>query len=181
MDEGDDPLMEDVQSPAWTPEEQLTQMVSQHQSALLALCFAYLHDREQAKDAVQETFLRAYRALNNFRGGSSEKTWLTRIAINVCRDARKSAWIIHVNRRITPEDLPLSAPENHDPDVACLAAAIHRLPDKLKEAVLLYYYQDMTMTEIAQALGVSPSIISRRIKKAHAKLQGLLGEEDFYE
>lgn len=83
-----------------------------------------------------------------------------------------------MNRRITPEDIPSAAWDNYDHDAADLAAAIQRLPDKLKEVILLYCYQEMTMTEIAHIVGVSPSMVSRRIRKAHAKLHGVLGKED---
>ena len=56
------------------------------------MCYAMLRDAEQAKDAVQETFVKAYRAMDDWRGACSEKTWLTRIAVNTCRDMRRSAW-----------------------------------------------------------------------------------------
>lgn len=170
--------MEAVKDPDSNREERLTRMVEQYQSALLTLCYAYLHERELAEDAVQETFLKAYKALDSFRGECKEKTWLTSIAINVCRNVRRSAWFVRMNRRITPEDIPSAAWDNYDHDAADLAAAIQRLPDKLKEVILLYYYQEMTMTEIAQIVGVSPSMVSRRIRKAHAKLHGVLGKED---
>ena len=83
--------MEVVKGPDSNREERLTHMVEQYQSSLLTLCYAYLHERELAEDAVQETFLKAYKALDSFRGECKEKTWLTSIAINVCRSARKSA------------------------------------------------------------------------------------------
>ncbi len=79
-----------AQGPGPQAEEKLIQMVNAHQTALLRLCYAYLHDREAAKDAVQETFLKAYRGMNGFRKEASEKTWLARIAVNVCRDQKKA-------------------------------------------------------------------------------------------
>lgn len=71
-------------------EEKLEQMVALYQLPLLRLCYAYLHDEELPKDAVQETFLKAYRALPAFRKEASEKAWLNRIAINTCKDIRRS-------------------------------------------------------------------------------------------
>ena len=161
-------------------EERLTRMVGQYQSSLLTMCYAYLHERGLAEDAVQETFLKAYQALDSFRGECREKTWLTSIAINVCRNLRKSAWFTRVNRSVTPEEIPLAVWDHDDQEAADLAAAIRQLPDKLKEVVLLYYYQEMTMPEIAKIVGVTPSMVSRRIKKAHAKLHGMLEKEDFH-
>lgn len=84
-------------------EKELTRMIEQYSSSLLNMCYIYLRDRELAEDALQETFLKAYRTRSSFRGDSHEKTWLTRIAINTCRDMRRSAWFTHVNRAVTPE------------------------------------------------------------------------------
>ncbi len=87
---------------------------------------------------------------------------------------------MRVNRSVTPEDVQVAVWDQYDQDSADLAAAIKQLPDKLKEVILLYYYQEMTIPEIAKIVGVTPSMVSRRIKKAHAKLHGALGKEDFY-
>ena len=67
-------------------EETLERMVGEWQLPLLRTCCAVLGSEDLAKDAVQETFLKAYRGLPSFRGECSEKTWLMRIAVNVCRD-----------------------------------------------------------------------------------------------
>lgn len=172
--------MEVVKGPDSNREERLTRMVEQYQSSLLTMCYAYLHERELAEDAVQETFLKAYRAMDSFRGESSEKTWLTSIAINVCRNVYRSGWFSRMNRSVTPEDLSVAVWDDYDQDAAELAATIQKLPDKLKEVVLLYYYQEISMPEIAQIVGVTPSMVSKRIKKAHAKLHDVLGKEYLY-
>ena len=172
--------MEVVKGPDSNREERLTRMVEQYQSSLLTMCYAYLHERELAEDAVQETFLKAYRAMDSFRGESSEKTWLTSIAINVCRNVHRSGWFSRMNRSVTPEDLSVAVWDDYDQDAADLAAAIQKLPDKLKEVVILYYYQEISMPEIARIVGVTPSMVSRRIKKAHAKLHDVLGKEYLY-
>ena len=84
----------------------LNRFAEQYQTELLRMCCLYLRDAELAKDAVQETYLKAYRALDSFRGECAEKTWLLRIAINTCRDMRRSAWFRHIDRRVTPDMLP---------------------------------------------------------------------------
>lgn len=169
--------MEVVKAPDNNREEKLTRLVEAYQKPLLDLCYMYLRDRALAEDAVQETFLKAYKSLNAFRGESGERTWLTRIAVNTCRDMRRSAWLRHVNREVTPEELICAVTEDFHQDAIDLANAIMRLPDKYKEVILLRYDQAMSMTEIASTLGVTTSMVSRRIKKAHAKLYGMLGKE----
>lgn len=168
--------MEVVKGPDNDHGSTFTQLVEAYQKPLLNLCYMHLRDRAQAEDAVQETFLKAYRALPAYRGDCSWKTWLTRIAINVCRDMMRSAWFTRLNRFITPEDLPEHGAED-DQEAAELADAVMRLPARHREVILLYYYQSMTMPEISAALGINASSVSRRLKCACAKLRDVLGEE----
>ena len=171
--------MQTVQGPKDDMQIIFTQLVETYQKPLLNLCYMTLRDRAQAEDAVQEAFLRAYRALPAFRGDSSHKTWLTRIAINVCRDWQRSSWFTRINRYITPDDLPERAAEK-DEDASAVADAIQRLPVRYREVVLLYYDQNMTMPEIAGVLGINASSVSRRLKTACAKLRAALGEEGYH-
>lgn len=166
--------MTERRGPDHQREETLGRMVAVYQEPLLRMCRMCLRDDAAAEDAVQETFFKAFRALSRFRGQCSEKTWLMRIALNVCRDAGRSAWSRHTDRRVTPEELPLAAEERQDDSREELARAIRRLPSKQRDAVLLYYYQDMTLTEAAQALRVSPSVVSRRLKAARNELREAL-------
>lgn len=75
--------MQNVPGPETDLQVTFTQLVETYQKPLLNLCYMNLHDRVQAEDAVQEAFLKAWRALPSFRGDSTEKTWLMRIAINI--------------------------------------------------------------------------------------------------
>ncbi len=163
------------QGPSCNEEERFSQLVSQYQRQLLHMCAMYLHDESTAEDAVQETFLKAYRALPQFRHECSEKTWLMRIAMNTCRDMIRSSWFRHNDRRITPEELQLPMQQRfYDDQKEELAQAIMKLPRKYKDALLLYYYQDMNQEEVAQVLNTSPSTISKRLKHACEKLRVLL-------
>ncbi len=154
-------------------EERLTRMAEAYQTAIRRMCMMYLFDPTAAEDAVQETFLKAYQRMDSFRGESSERTWLMSIAINTCRDMNRSGWLRHTDRRVTPEDLVLPS-QGHDEDALALAEAIRRLPARLKDAVLLYYYQDMTIKEVGKALHAAPSTIDKRLKQARKKLRDLL-------
>ena len=90
-------------------EERIEHMVTLYQLPLLRMCIMYLHDEELAKDAVQETFIKAYRNLENFRETASEKTWLSRIAINTCKDLHRTGWFRHMDRSVTPDMFPDTA------------------------------------------------------------------------
>lgn len=167
-----------VKVPADDRDESFTQMVAQYQQLLLKLCYVYLCDAEQARDAVQETFLKAYKGLESFRGECSEKTWLIQIARNTCRDMRRSAWLRHTDRRITPEELPGAALIDTTGEELELTAAVMRLPVKLKDVVLLYYYQNMSVVEIAQMLGIAQSTVSGRLSRARSRLKAQLEKGD---
>lgn len=165
-----------VSGPDGNLELQLCRLMTQYEREILRTCYVLLQDRQLAEDAVQETFLKAYLHLENFRGESDEKTWLMRIAINVCNDQRRSRWFRFTDRRVTPEMLPDDHCTFHD---SALADAVLRLPHKQKQAVLLYYYHGMTLEETAAALGIRPASVSLRLKRARAQLKNLLeGDEE---
>ena len=151
--------------------------VLQYQQPLLRTCFLYLRDRTLAEDAVQETFLKAYRSLASFRGECSEKTWLMKIAMNTCCDLRRAHRLRSIDPRRIPELLPQAA-EPFAPAEEELVTQVIQLPRKLREVILLYYYQDMTVTEIAVSLGISQSSVSGRLKRARGKLRTLLEGRD---
>ena len=157
--------------------EKFERMVADHQTALLRMCCLHLGDLALAEDAVQETFLKAWRALSTFRGESSEKTWLMRIAINVCRDMQRGNWFRFVDRRRTASALP-EAVSPIEPYEEQLVADVMNLPVKLREVILLYYYQGMNTLEIADSLGISQSSVSGRLKRGREKLKKELEGSD---
>lgn len=153
-----------------------TYLVEQYQTPLVRMCCLYLRDAALAEDAVQETFVKVYRHLGDFRGDCSEKTWVLRIAMNTCHDLRRSGWFRLMDRRYTPEMLPEVGTECTVEDDTLITAVMH-LPPKLREVVLLYYYQGMTTLEIADALRLNQSSVSGRLKRARDKLRIELGKE----
>ena len=165
---------------AQDPSQELERLVLRYQQPLLRTCFLYLRDRALAEDAVQETFLKAYRSLASFRGECSEKTWLMKIAMNTCCDLRRA----HRLRRIDPRRIPDLLPQTAEPFTQAeeaLVTQVMQLPRKLREVTLLYYYQNMTVTEIAASLGISQSSVSGRLKRARNKLRTLLEGRDLCE
>lgn len=173
--------MEQVKGPTYSREEMLAHMVAEYEVVLLRTCYMYLRDKALAEDATQETFLKAYKALDSFRRESSEKTWLMRIAMNTCRDIKRSAWFRYMDRSVEIERLPLPAKTAEFMEADDLTQAILKLPTKHREVILLRFYQDMTMREIASVLSISASAVQKREKAACSKLKKLLGKENFYE
>ncbi|MBR3741426.1 MAG: sigma-70 family RNA polymerase sigma factor [Clostridia bacterium] len=168
--------METVKGPD-SKEERIERMVALYQLPLLRLCILYLHDEELAKDAVQETFIKAYRNLDGFRAEASEKTWLTRIAVNTCKNVYRSGWFRHVDRSVTLDMIAERFASANDED-NMLTEAIMRLPVKLKEAALLCWLQGMTYEEAAAALGISRQAVGSRLNRARRKLRFALEGSD---
>ena len=156
-----------------TREAWLERAMGQYEESLLRMCFACLNDAALAEDAVQETFLKAYRALDRFRGDAEEKTWLLRIAINTCRDLRRSAWFRHVDRNVTLDVLgePADPAQEWSQWDDTLTRAVMELKPKYREAVLLCCYQGLTGQEAASVLKISRAAVMNRLKQAKTTLR----------
>lgn len=159
-------------------EMELERFVEQYGDGLLRTCLLYLKDYGLAEDAVQETFLRAFRNYHKFEGRSSEKTWLTAIAINVCRTMLRSPWR---RRNVGEEALLLLQAEDPDLPDPTVARAVMQLPGDQRAAVILYYVQEMKIREIAQALEIPQATVSSRLNRARKKLRAELKEWYFDE
>lgn len=155
----------------------MTAMVERYGGMLEGLCARLLSDRDLAQDAVQETFLKAYLRMESFRGRgeSSERAWLMRIAVNVCRDQQRSKWFRFVDGRISADTLELSAGESIE-DAVVLKAVVCSLPEAHRAVVLMHYYQDMSAEEIAAAVSRSTDSVYRRLREARAMLGEMLAE-----
>ena len=165
--------MDGVKGPGNRPEERISQMIKTYEKDLLRLCRVYLKEESLAEDAMQETFIKAYKNLHTFRGDSSDKTWLFRIAINVCRDMQRTSWFRNIGCMVSLDSVQIQQPQKSEISHA-LMDEIMRLPKKYREVILLYYYEDMKQNEIAEILGVSVTTVCRRIEKARELLKDML-------
>ena len=151
----------------------LERLMNQYGTSLLRMCCLHLRDAALAEDAVQDTFVKAYRGYTSFRGEAEDKTWLMRIAVNTCKDLRRSAWHRHVDRSVTPESLPEPAVPFTEWDDA-VTRAVMSLRPKHREVVLLRFYQGMTIPETAHVLGVTKSTVYNRLERAYGLLRQCL-------
>lgn len=153
--------------------EEIGRLMAEYGDGILRQCLLMLGDLSQAEDAAQETFVRAWQSYGGFRAEASEKTWLTAIAANVCRNLLRSPW--H-RRRVDLsflEDCPAGDAEEPDDTVV---RAVLALPPKYRQVVVLYYYRECSTGEIAQMLGVPQGTVSVRLKRARERLKPMLKE-----
>lgn len=153
----------------------LEQAMAQWEVPLLRTCYLLLRDAALAEDAVQETFVKAWRSYDSYRKEASEKTWLMRIAVNTCRDLRRSKWFIHIDRRVNMDELPEPSVPFEPPDDT-MTKAILSLPAGLRQVITLRYFQSLTVQEVAQVLHISRRTAHYRLDQAERCLKSSLEE-----
>ena len=146
----------------------MDRIVQQYGDALMRICFLYLKDLYLAQDAVQDTFLKIYKNYDKFDVNSSEKTWIMRIAINVCKDYLRSAWHRRVNVQEVLDEIPIHS-ETHEDDT--LLMEIMRLKPHYREVILLHYYEGFSVGQIARLLNCPQPTVSIRLRRARQKLE----------
>lgn len=166
-------------------------LVRKYQSKIILLVNRYVKDPSEAQDVAQEAFIKAYRALGNFRGDSAFYTWLYRIAINtaknylVSRARRYSEFEVDVTEAEQIHNAPqlkgLDTPEQellNDEIVDAISSAMEKLPGEMRNAIMLREFEGMSYEEIAQTMDCPVGTVRSRIFRAREaidnKLQPLL-------
>ena len=146
-----------------------------HVQAIYSVCFAFMKNQADAEDCTEDTFVRALTADKQFEDERHERAWLTKVAMNICKDKLKHWW----NQKVSDID---SAPEVCDESADCsdelseLREQVMALPEKYKEVVWLYYYEGYSTDEIAKMLARPPSTIRNQLRDARGKLKLLLDD-----
>jgi RNA polymerase sigma-70 factor, ECF subfamily len=151
-------------------------LVRHYDGGLRALAYRLLGDRERMDDALQEAYVKAFRALPQFRGDSKLSTWLYRITYNVCLDelaaSRRVVWLPLEN--VAEQADPRAAVPESMATRRELATALERLPAEERAAVLLVDAQGFAYREAGEVLGVPEGTIASRLNRARAFLRTAL-------
>ncbi len=164
-------------------------LVKKYQHKIVNLVTRYLKDPSEALDVTQEAFLKAYRALKNFRGDSAFYTWLYRIAINtaknylVAQDRRPPDWDIDASEAEQYEGA-LALKENDTPErivlkdeiEAAIYQVIRELPEELKTAITLREFEGMSYEQIAATMECPVGTVRSRIFRAREAIDAVLKE-----
>ena len=141
----------------------MERLVAQYGSAMLRMCCAYLGDAHLADDAVQDAFIKI------FDSPAAEKAWVMRVAVNVCKDYLRSAWRRKVSLVDEYPEMPGEPDRPKEDNV--LLEEIMALKPRYRQVILLHYYQQFSVGEIARILSAPQSTISVRLRRARAILQ----------
>jgi RNA polymerase sigma factor, sigma-70 family len=155
--------------PKTTGKPDIERIVSLYGTALLRMAFLYLKDMHLAEDAVQETFLRVLKYYDNYREEASEKTWIYRIAINICKDISAKSWWKRIDYDASYEQIEDCREQNGGDST--ISVEIMKLPPKYKQVVLLYYYMGFSLKETGGILGISESAAAMRLSRAREQLK----------
>ena len=160
----------------------IERLVQTYQQDVYRLALSILDDSDDADDATQEVFVSALRALESFRGNASFKTWLFSITVNVCRtrlhrqkrrgSLQQILQSLFVQNQAHPENEAIQSESD-----SALWPAVHTLDEKHRIPVILLYYHDLSVNEIAETLGVPVGTVHSRLNHARERLRALLKEE----
>lgn len=152
--------------------------VQSYTNDLLKIAYLYVKDWQAAEDIVQDTFLMYYAKFEQFEERASLKTYLTRITINKCKDYFKS-WryrkLSLTNQFFGGKKDRASAMERAER--LDIANAVLQLPIPLREVIIHYYYEELSVLEVAELLGIPDNTVKTRLRKARLQLKEKLSSD----
>ncbi|KLE15571.1 RNA polymerase sigma factor [Clostridium sp. C8] len=160
-------------------EKEIQRLMDDYGDDVLRTSYMYLKDLQNAEDAFQEVFIRVFNKFESFKGESSEKTWIIRITINVCKDMLRSSWLKRVlltdklkekNTIIGIDNKIIKEEENK-----ILFEEVMSLSYRFKEVIILYYYHNYNTIEISRILNVAEGTVRSRLHRAREILKMKLG------
>lgn len=156
--------------------EAFAELVRRHQSGVYRVCYRVLGDREDARDAAQEAFIRAYRKIHSFEGRSAFRTWLMRLAVNVSLNDRKRRRE-SLSLEMIPDVDGSSGPQERlleDERSELLHRALGKLKTEHRAAVVLHDLEGMSWEEAAEILEVPQATARSWAHRGRVRLKELL-------
>lgn len=138
------------------------------------IAVSHTASRNDADDVFQETFLAFHCSGKRFADNEHRKAWLIRTAVNMARRITAGKWrkAVQLDENTPAERFEFRTDEQND-----IADAVRSLPDKYRTVVWLHYFEDMSVKQLAAALGIRESTAKSRLMRARGMLSGILGKE----
>lgn len=146
-------------------------LVERHARGVRAMCLARLGWRQELDDLVQEVFIRAFQGLRRIAEPAAFGGYLHRIAHNLCIDKIRQRRKDTVSLDTVELDPPAPHARDEDDRLVKLRRQVGRLPEALREALLLFYFEEKPVAEIARLLGVTEAAIHQRLHRARTQLR----------
>lgn len=151
----------------------LEKAVENYGDSLLRLAFTYTKSMEDAKDLVQDVFLKYFTHSPKFDSSEHEKAWLIRVMVNMCKNYLTS----YYRKSYAELDESISVSDSYS---SGLLEAVRSLPEKYRAVIHLYYYEGYSQKEIGSILRISESGVATRLQRGRNLLRARLGD-DFFE
>lgn len=153
--------------------EQFSRVIRTHSRAMFRTARAILGSDTDAEDTVSEAVLRAWQAWDSLRKREAVRAWLLKITVNCAYELQRKT-----GRIVAMDDLEGVAGVSEDRHYHDLWNAVLALPEEQRMAVVLFYYEDLTLAQIAHVLGVAQGTVKSRLSRARGRLRELLNEEE---
>lgn len=158
------------------------QFVHKYYEEILNYCNRHCYDTEYAEDLAQETFLHFFAKLSDYHYKGKMKNYLYTIAGNLCKDYyKKKKEVLAEDEVLERGTLPGADQEEGVVTKVVVKEALGKLSEEYREVIILYYFQDLKLSEIADVLQINLSLVKYRMRQAKKQLEQYLGREGFYE
>jgi RNA polymerase sigma-70 factor (ECF subfamily) len=167
-------------------ERAFREIISRHRPKILSICLKMLKNSTEATEAAQDTFVKVYFHLRDYNPEKSFSAWAASIAMNECRDRlRKRKRYSQTFRELTERDVDLKqAQADNDYEskkrVEQVENALEKLPEKLKEVLVLKAYSEYSYEEIAEILKIKTGTVMSRLFRAREKLAEMLEKDNLF-
>lgn len=148
--------------------------IEQYENYVVTIALRILGNREEAKDAAQETFIKLYRSLDRLDREKNEKNWVCTIAVNTCRDHFRKR---HREGTVPLEGMDLPARPNPIDERLWARELLLRLPLPFREVLVLFYMEDRSVKEISKILKLPEILVKVRLFRARKSARALIEED----
>ncbi|MCR5703760.1 MAG: sigma-70 family RNA polymerase sigma factor [Eubacterium sp.] len=154
-----------------------TEIVERYSNNLYKIAISYCKNRYDAEDILQTVFVKLLQADEGFESDEHLKRWLIRVTVNCCKDFCSSFW----KRRTMGMDEARNEGEWNFPtsEQSTLYEQVMRLPQKYRLVIHLYYYEEYTVKEIAEILGIKETTVQTQLMRGRKKLESELKEAQY--
>ena len=152
------------------------ELVRRYKDMIFRIALNYFGNTFDAEDMVQETLMKLYTANPAFESEEHAKHWLIRVTLNLCKNTVRSPW----RRRTVSLEEASELVSFDKPEQSELFQSVMGLPEKYRTVLYLFYYEDLSVREIAQLLRVKESAVTTRLSRARQRLKSELKEAADY-
>lgn len=154
--------------------DEMTKIIKRNSNMVYRLAFSQMKNRDDANDVYQDVFLRFIKRQPQFENEQHERAWFIRVTLNCSKTSLTSFW----KTKVCEIDESFEAQEVEKED---LTFALNKLSKKYRAVIHLFYYEDMSIKDIAQSLNISEGNAGMMLSRARKKLKEILERESKYE